>query len=139
MLFHIIFLVLFQNVIEDADPVTNPFYYAQDRDRWDMEVATKACEESRQQRAEAQRLKKKKSKSFKNSSFIMRKEQGRVRHLIKIMVYDLNGRNMEEIDTENDNANVNVQYIVTSDYDDIMDKTDNLVSKIVQKLSKSNV
>lgn len=38
-----------------------------------------------------------------------------------------------------DNASVNVQYIVTSDYDDIMDETNHLVGKIVHKLSKPNV
>lgn len=127
-------------MIDDIYPVTNPFYYAQDRESWEnIEVAAIAHGESRQKKIEEPRLKKKKSKSFKNSSFIVRKEQGRARHLIKVMVYDLDGRNMEEIDTETDNASVNVQYIVTSDYDDIMDKTDNLVSKIVEKISKYNV
>lgn len=135
----IIFLVFFQNVVADSDPIMNPFYYAQDRESWDIEVAATAREESRQQMAEERRSKKKKNKSFKNSSFIMRKEQGHVRHLIKVMVYDLDGRNMEEIDIGLDNASVNVQYIVTSYYDDIMDETNHLVGKIVHKLSKPNV
>lgn len=126
-------------MIEDPDPVTNPFYYAQDRDSWDMEVAAKASEESRREKAEERKLKKKKSKSFKNSSFVMRKEQGQVRHLIKVMIYDSDGCNMEEIDTKTSNASVNVQYLVTSDYDDIMSETEHLVAKIVKKLSRPDI
>ncbi|CAB3248300.1 unnamed protein product [Arctia plantaginis] len=36
-----------ENLIEDDNPITNPFYYAQDRERWYSEVAAKVCEESR--------------------------------------------------------------------------------------------
>lgn len=133
-------IFLFQNLIESSDPVLNPFYYAQDRESWDLEVATKAYEESRQQATEKKKLKKKKKKnckSFKNTSFIMRKEPGHVRKIIKIIVYDVNGRQMEEIDSDPDSASVNVQYLVRNDFDEIMSETEFLVNKIVKKLSST--
>ncbi|CAK1594520.1 unnamed protein product [Parnassius mnemosyne] len=109
-----------ENLIEDSNPIINPFYYAQDRQGWYDEVATKTCEQSRRQKSEEKILKKKiKSNSLKNTSFIMRKETGDVRHLIKIIIHGLDGRNIDEINTESGNAAVNVQYLVTSAYDDI--------------------
>lgn len=135
-------MVFFQNVIEDleADPVINPFYYAQDKESWDMEIAAKAFEESQQKKTKERRMKKKKnSKSFNNSSFIIRKEPGHVRQLIKIIIHDLSGRHItDEIDTDPDSASVNLQYLVRSDYDDVMSETEHLVSKIVKKLSATS-
>lgn len=134
---------LFQNWIDSSDPVLNPFYYAQDQDRWFDEVAAKACEESRQQEIEKKTLKKKKKKtkickSLKNTSFIMCKEPGHVQRIIKIIVHDVDGRhNMEEIDSDLDSASVNIQYLVRSDSDEIMSETECLVRKIVKKLSST--
>lgn len=127
-------------MIEDSEPTTNPFYYAQDRQGWYDEVATKAREQNRRQKSEEKNKKKKiRSNSLKNTSFIMRKETGNVRHLIKIIIHNLDGCNIDEINTESGNAAVNVQYLVTSAYDDIMDETEHLVSKVVKKLSKSSI
>ncbi|CAK1590058.1 unnamed protein product [Parnassius mnemosyne] len=117
-----------ENLIEDSNPITNPFYYAQDRQSWYDEVATKTCEQSRREKSEEKIKKKKiKSNSLKNTSFIMRKETGDVRHLIQIIIHDLDDRNIDEINTESGNAAVNVQHLVTSAYDDIMDETEHLV------------
>ncbi|KAJ8737824.1 hypothetical protein PYW08_000419 [Mythimna loreyi] len=123
-----------------TDPVLNPFYYAQDGESWYAQVAANACNESHQQKLEEQKQKKKKktkSKPFKNTSFIIRKEPGHVRQLIKIIIHDLDDRHIDEIDTEPDSASVNIQYLVKSDYDDIMSETELLVSKIVKKLSST--
>ncbi|XP_026727690.1 uncharacterized protein LOC113493857 [Trichoplusia ni] len=109
-------LNLQENLIEDDYPITNPFYYAQDRESWDAEVAAKAYEESRQQKAEEQTTKKKKNKSKSmsiNKSYIMRKESAHVRHLIKIMIHDLDGRPMDKIRVNPEDASVDVQYLVT--------------------------
>lgn len=137
-------IFLFQNLIESSDPVLNPFYYAQDQERWFDEVAAKACEESRQQEIEKKTLKKKKKKkkkickSLRNTSFIMCKEPGHVQRIIKIIVHDVDGRhNMEEIDSDSDSASVNIQYLVRSDFDEIMSETECLVTKIVKKLSST--
>lgn len=128
----------FQNASDSNDPVTHPFNYAQDAESWYAEVAAAAHEEYRNQRAEKQTSKKRKikSKSLKTKSFIMRKESDRAQRVIKIMIYDLDGGNMDEISSNPEDASVNVQYLVTSEYDDIMTETDYLVSKIVKKLSK---
>lgn len=141
MLLFIVFIYkgyfFLQNLIEDDYPITNPFYYAQDRESWDAEVAAKAYEESRQQKAEEQTMKKKKNKSKSMSikkSYIMRKESAHVRHLIKIMIHDLDGRPMDKIRVNPEDASVDVQYLVTSNYDDIMTETEHLVGKIVNKL-----
>lgn len=127
-------------MIESSDPVFNPFYYAQDRESWYAEVSAQACEESRQQEIEKEKLKKKKnkSKSFKNKSFVMRKESGTVRRIIKIIVHDVDGRHMDEIDSDPDSASVNIQYLVRSDIDEIMSETEYLVTKIVKKLSSTS-
>lgn len=132
-------LFFLQNFVGESDPIMNPFYHAQDRESWYAEVAAKLYEEHQQRKAKEQTLKKKKikSKSFRNKSFIIRKEPKRSRHLIKIIIHDLDGRNMEEVIIEPDSASVNVQYLVTSDYDDIRNETDNLVGKITKKLSNS--
>lgn len=68
----------------------------------------------------------------------MRKESAHVRHLIKIMIHDVNGRPVDKIKVNPEDASVDVQYLVTSDYDDIMTETEHLVGKIVNKLKQSN-
>lgn len=130
---------MFQNLIDCPDPVLNPFYYAQDQESWYAEVAEKACEESRQQKIQEKKIKKKKkSKPFKNTSFITRKEPGHIHRIIKIIVHDVEGRQMNEIDSDPDSASVNIQYLVRSDIDDIMSETEYLVAKIVKKLSSTS-
>lgn len=102
-------------------------------------MAANACEESRQQEMEKKKLKKKKkSKCFKNKSFIMRKESGHARRIIKIIVHDVDGHHMEEIDSDPESASVNIQYLVRSDFDEIMCETEYLVTKIVKKLSSTS-
>ncbi|XP_063895529.1 uncharacterized protein LOC135118185 [Helicoverpa armigera] len=128
-----------QNMMDDInDPITHPFNFAQDRESWYAEVAAAAQEEYRLEKAKRQTLKKRKvkSKSLKTKSFIMRKESDRAQRVIKIIIYDLDGGNMDEISSNPEDASVNVQYLVTSEYDDIMTETEYLVGKIVKKLSK---
>lgn len=131
--------VQFQNLMGSSDPVLNPFYYAQDRESWYAEVASTACEESRQQEIKKKKMKKKKneSKVLKNRSFIMREEPGHIRRIIKIIIHDVDGRKMEDIDSDPESASVNIQYLVRNDLDEIMNETDYLVSKIVKKLSSN--
>ncbi|PZC84308.1 hypothetical protein B5X24_HaOG205503 [Helicoverpa armigera] len=111
------------------DPITHPFNFAQDRESWYAEVAAAAQEEYRLEKAKRQTLKKRKvkSKSLKTKSFIMRKESDRAQRVIKIIIYDLDGGNMDEISSNPEDASVNVQYLVTSEYDDIMTETEYLV------------
>lgn len=54
------------------------------------------------------------------------------------MSHDVDGRNMDEIDSDLDSARVNIQYLVRSDFDEISNETEYLVNKIVKKLSSNS-
>lgn len=67
------------------------------------------------------------------SSFVKTKMEKNGHRLIKIKVYDLN-ESPELSNSENDGAIVSAQYVVVEPFDDIMDQTECLVSKISKKL-----
>lgn len=87
---------------------------------------------------------KKKKVSFKKttccnmastSSFVIRKDQKKGHHVIKIEVYEINNQSNNNT---SGSASVNVQYVVKDNYDNIMDATNCLISRIVKKLSDSD-
>lgn len=142
---------------DDFDPITNPFYYAQNMEehyesefqKLQKELDEKKTNESTKNNDENSHkeitLNKKKRTSLSlkkdlinkpstsKSSYVIRKEKEKALHLIKISIQNLNNANIHEIDTEN--PCVSVQYIVTDIYDSVMDDTENLINKIVKKLS----
>lgn len=67
------------------------------------------------------------------SSFVKTKLERNGHRLIKIKVYDMN-ESPEVNNSENDGAMISAQYVVVEPYDDIMDQTECLVSKISKKL-----
>ena len=71
-----------------------------------------------------------------NLSFVSRKRKETGHHLIKINVYELDpGVKCRILD---ESVCLSAQYVVTDKYDEILDCTESLVSKIVTKISDSD-
>lgn len=140
----------------DTYSLGNPFLFAQDRESFYNTEAELAHQEYLNEKKEEQKSvetkdhKRKKSNINKkvmkkyptqSSSYVIRKETGIPHHLIKILIYDLtrcvkdNKQNCEIDYDVGDSADVNIQYLVKDDYDDILDETEHLVGKVVKKLS----
>lgn len=77
--------------------------------------------------------KKPKSLSSASSSFVIRNEREKGKHLIKIMVHSLQNNCVQS------EPSVSVQYLVKDSYDDILNSTERLINKIVNKISDSNI
>lgn len=141
---------------DDTNPITNPFYYAQNMDAvYELEYQKlqnqlqeeqlKNIEANKHEKEAVENKKKKSRLSLKKTickpastssctSYVVRKESGKAHHLIKISIEDtgtLCGIN-------SDIKNVSVQYLVKDNYDDIMEDTERLISKVVKKISSCN-
>lgn len=148
------------NFEDDPDPITNPFYYAQNMDAYyeaeiqkiqnemkekeeqlkNVKDVIKESKELPEKRKHKSKLSLKKtifkptaSTSAASTSYIIRSETGKARHLIKISIEDLTDFNVSSSDPIK--KEICVQYLVKEHYDEIKNEADRLVSKIVQKLS----
>lgn len=141
---------------DDTYALGNPFLHAQDRETFYTTEAERAHQEYLNEKKEDEKsvetkdLKRKKSNFNKKvikksptqtSSNVIRKETGKPHHLIKIHIYDLtrcdkdNEQNCIIYNDVGDSADVTIQYLVKDDYDENLDETEQLVGKIVKKIS----
>lgn len=146
------------NFEDDPDPITNPYYYAQNMDAfYDAEIKKiqnemkedqmKKDNDVIKQSKELPEKGKPKSKlslkrtickptastSAASTSYVIRSETEKAKHLIKISIEDLSDfllPNSSLIKKE-----ICVQYLVKEHYDEIKNDADRLISKIVKKLS----
>lgn len=144
---------------DDPDPITNPFYYAQNMDAFydaELQKMQKEVQEEQMKKnlelnkppKESSEKHKKRKLSLKKSickpstsaseftSYVVRQETAKAHHLIKISIEDLTNANFYETNLEK--VNVSVQYIVKDSYDEIMSDTQKLISKVVKELSAVN-
>lgn len=81
-------------------------------------------------------LKKPQVEISKKLSYVSRRGQENGHHLIKINIYELRpGVNCKNVD---DSVCLSAQYVVEDRYDEILDCTENIVRKIVKKISDSD-
>lgn len=145
---------------KDMSPIMNPFYYmpitndelqTKCTPEDQLEVARKIEGENKLLTKAGKHKKitktnctkktsnmKKTSLEFPLISFI-KKKVARGHRLIKIDVYDINAFSYlknSEIDNGTDNI-LSVQYVIENDFDEIMSLTENVIGKIIKKLSVS--
>lgn len=139
------------------DPITNPFYYMpitnevsesqfnlQDQGKvaGKTETGNKLLAKNGKHKKLRKTSSSKKSLHIKKSqenplvSFI-KKKVTRGHRLIKVDVYDVNAYSCLKKSAINDGTDniLSLQYVVEDDYDEIMNLTENLVEKIIKKLS----
>lgn len=102
----------------------NPFYYAQDVDGWLEKIALKQPNKENKSK-NMDKLKKDKCEK-KSTSFIKKSNTRGGRYLIKI---DIEAQN----EHENDQA-VSAQYVMTDQYDEVMDAAQSVVREIYRKM-----
>lgn len=144
--------------LSEEDPITNPFYYMpitnevsesqfnlQDQGK----VARKTETGNKLLAKNGKHKKVRKTSSSKKSLNIKKKSQEnplvsfikkkvtRGHRLIKVDVYDVNAYSCLKKSAINDGTDniLSLQYVVEDDYDEIMNLTENLVEKIIKKLS----
>lgn len=142
---------------DDEDPITNPFYYAQNMDavyeteiqklqnemrekqlKKDLEASTSNKETVENKKKSRLSLKKTickpaTSTSTACTSYIIRKETRKAHRLIKICIEDIADTDLYTTNIKN--ANISVQYLVKDSYDEIFKDTEKLIGKIVKNLS----
>lgn len=143
---------------KDMSSITNPFYYMpitnddlqsdcipQDR----IEVSRKIEGENKLLAKIGKHKKLSKVDSSKKSSNMkknvlefplvsfIKKKVVRGHRLIKIDVYDINAFSyLKNCETDDGTDNIlSVQYVIEDDFDEIMSLTDNIIGKIIKKLS----
>lgn len=139
------------NYEDDPDPITNPFYYAQNMDAFYESEMQKIQQEMKKdvinnQIKELPEKGVKKSKlSLKKTickptastsactSYVIRKETGKAHHVIKICIENFS--DVISFDSNLNKTDISVQYLVKEHYDEIKNDTERLINKIVNKLS----
>lgn len=133
--------------------MNNPFYGAQDLDailEREEENRLKALREQKnnetlENNTSLKTIKKKNKLSLKkklpkidhvispapDSSFVIRKNKAKGSHIIKIEILEIDSKEQEN----SAKTNLSVQYIVSDNYDNMMDATEDLINRIIQKLS----
>lgn len=144
--------------VDDCDPITNPFYYAQDVDAYladernlEREIKNLKTESDNVEKKQSKPMKKKANLSLKKrnsvlstheespvaatstASYVLKKHK-KGEYLIKLNIYDLRS---DTVECEPPKNIISVQYVVEHKYDEIMYAADNLVDKIVKKLHDS--
>lgn len=141
---------MMSNYDDNDDPITNPFYYAQDVDGYaerqlaGLPVSSKPSKNQEKNRGEkSEKVKRNASKRHKHSSspssteYIIRRNFGkRARSVIKINIYECKGSEDEHDFSDSENASLSVQYVSenNNNYDEIMDATKRLIKKICEKM-----
>lgn len=131
--------------------INNPFYGAQNLDEYlekEEQKRMKAVEQKHNEAVENNnnlKMIKKKNTSLKrklpqlgtvispDSSFVIRKNKGNAHHIIKIEILEIDNEDLGN----SAKTNISVQYVVSENYDNMMDATENLINKIIKKLSGS--
>lgn len=146
-----------ENSYEDDNPITNPFYYAQNMDavyeteiqrlqkEMEEEQSRKNLEASTSTKEIAENKKKSKlslkrtilkpetSTCAAGTSYVIRKETKKAHHIIKISIEEITGTDLCQ--TNINNTNISAQYLVKDSYDEILNDTEKLIGKIVKNLS----
>lgn len=127
--------------IDDAVPMTNPFYY-HELDQYLSKTEENNLQQSRPDHSATLSKKAAKKRKFVPSltpsaiEYIMRHTSSKSgKYLIKISINELNGRECKNYaNDDNDTANVSVQYIVKDNYDKVMESAEDLIREIGKKL-----
>lgn len=137
---------------DDINPITNPYYYAQDPLAGYSEAMQNLTSISTMQNVSSDSTTKRDQGSSKkvkakkrqisptsslilptglrdNLNYVIRQEREKGRKLIKINVYDFEG----DIN-DSDCPEISVQYVVYNNYDEIADATKSLITKILKKI-----
>lgn len=131
--------------IDDTNPITNPFYYAQDVDGYLDRLEEQRVREQQQtaskskddQLSKPKKSKKRKSSTESLSTYIIRRKYNQTtRHLVKINIYEIKDQEADNDFSDSDNPSVSVQYIVEdgNHFNDIRDATNSLIKKIGKTL-----
>lgn len=136
----------------DVNPITNPYFYAQDPLAGFPEILQENPFASSHLKAgetipnlssvkRTTKNKRKSSTTFRSTSplieqsnlnYIIRKESEKGRKLIKIDMFDFTSENSDK----NSMHKISVQYVVKGNYDEIEDTAKSLINKIVKKINE---
>lgn len=112
--------------------IDSPFYWAQNMD-WNLQREDSDIEEVRNlEERPDQGTTNRKNKSMKrripNTNYVMSKMPSKGNRLIRVQVFDLTM-------PEKEGATMSAQYHMTEPFDEIMDLTEKIISKISKKIS----
>lgn len=130
--------------MDECNPITNPFYYAQDVDGYvtkmlndEKEMKEKTLQQKQIKVTKKRKLPESETSTLNNTPRIeprvytshVIKKYKKAKKIIKIVVENLDSGESSEDE-------ISVQYVVTGHYDDILEQTECLVGKIFKKITE---